>query len=134
MPTRSAWPGNMPRGDAICREKAQPREIALDIQAEAETLNFRGELDQVGVQRSRAIAFEVEGDKREAEFLEDLDELAGHFGRERARQLVGSDLNPNQFVVMADAELAETELPQCLFPFLDDGQPVRRNLDAVGNS
>src|SRR5438876_12344962 len=65
---------------------------------------------QGGVEGALAVAFEVEGDVEEAGGLEASVDGGGHLWSEREREFVGSDFDASEFVMQANAELAEAEV------------------------
>src|SRR5258707_15076195 len=89
---------------------------------------------QGGVEGTLAIAFEVEGDVEEAGGFEGGVDGGGHFGREGAREFVGGDFHAGEFVVKADAELAEAEIAEGGFGAVDESEALGRDFGAVRNA
>src|SRR5882724_12867581 len=79
---------------------------------------------QGGVEGTLAVAFEVEGDVEEADGFEAGVDGGGHFGSEGAREFVWSDFDAGEFIVKANAELAEAELAESSFGAVDKGEAL----------
>jgi hypothetical protein len=89
---------------------------------------------QSGVEGALAVALEVEGDVEEADGFEAGVDGGGHFRCERAGEFVGRDFDASEFVVEADAELAEAEVAEGGFGTVDEREAFGRDFGAVGKA
>src|SRR5947199_10032816 len=86
------------------------------------------------VHRARAVAVQVERDVAEAERAEASREFVGDFALQSFVEFRGRDLKPDEFVVMSDAKLSETEFAHDLFTAINRAQPLDCDGRAVGEA
>src|SRR5687768_17420292 len=67
------------------------------------------------VQAAGAVALQVDGHVAVADLFQRVDDRGRHVGLERARELVASDFDPRQLVVVPHAADAEPQRAQRLF-------------------
>src|ERR1700684_2410761 len=89
---------------------------------------FRGEKRVHG---SGTEALQIEGYKLESQCFENASELRGHGGIKSPRQLLACDFNANDFSMMADTELAETQIAEGVFAPFYNRESFARNRAAV---
>jgi hypothetical protein len=71
------------------------------------------------IERALPVTFQVEGNIGETRSFETFGDSRSHVRSHRAGQFVEGDFNARQFVVEADAELAETEFAESSFAAFD---------------
>ena len=86
------------------------------------------------VERSRAIALEVERDIAKTQRLDRERDRLGHLWVERLRQLRGLDLDPRELTVVPQANLCEAEVTQALLTKLHLLETVLGDLRPVGQA
>jgi len=102
--------------------------------ADERTLKRTLQALQGGVEGALAVAFEVEGDVEEAGGFEAGVDGGGHFGSEGAREFVGGDFDAGEFIVKANAELAEAEVAEGGFGAINEGEALGSDFGAVGKA
>src|SRR6266849_2620505 len=107
------------------------RNWASGSSSRADSAAIRLALLENGIERTLAIAFEVERDVHEASLLEARRKLARHRGVKRARQLFNRDLDAGQLAVRADTELPEAQLAENRFASFDLAEDFRCHSGSV---